>query len=182
MQRSIVHFGIRTPQLEEMTRWYERVLDATVLRRNAFAAFLTFDEEHHRLAIWTDDATKPRPADSACIDHLCIGLPDFAALAAGYERLRELGIAPFLSVNHRFTTSLYYRDPDGNELELSVDNFATKEEGTSFVCSEAMAEVLVPPFGDVFDPEELVRLVAAGASQAELAGLGRVMANRETSS
>jgi len=32
-------------------------------------------------------------------------------------------------VNHRPTTSMYYRDPDGNRVELQIDNFPTAKEG-----------------------------------------------------
>jgi hypothetical protein len=38
-------------------------------------------------------------------------------------------IRPFYSINHGPTTSLYYTDPDGNRVELLVDNFATAGEG-----------------------------------------------------
>ena len=173
MTGTLAHFGIRTRRLVEMIQWYSDVLCAEVVYRSPWVAFLTFDDEHHRLVLWTDEVTVERPADAAGMDHVCLGLSGFAALAATYQRLKTSGIVPSLPVNHRFTTSLYYRDPDGNELELSVDNFATKEEGLAFVRSEEFAEIMVPPFGDRFDPEELVEMVRAGASDAQLRDLGR---------
>lgn len=173
MTGTLAHFGIRTRRLDEMIRWYSDVLTAEVVHRSPWAAFLTFDHEHHRLVLWTDEATVERAADAAGVDHVCLALSGFPALAARYQRLKTIGIVPSLPVNHRFTTSLYYRDPDGNELELSVDNFATKEEGLAFVRSEELAEILVPPFGHEFDPEELVEMVRAGASDAQLRQLGR---------
>lgn len=171
-KRLIAHFGIRARRFEEMIAWYGRVLEARIQFRNAFAAFMTFDEDHHRLAIWTDDATREKVADAAGLDHICLELDGFEALATSYQSLRRDGILPALAVNHRFTTSLYYRDPDGNEVELSVDNFATKEEGNRYVRSPAVEELLVPPFGDEFDPEELVAMVGRGASRGEFAGIG----------
>ena len=171
--RSIAHVGIRTTRFVAMLAWYETFLEAKVLFRNEVAAFLTFDDEHHRLVLWTDPATVERPADVAGIEHICLGLGEFGALAAAYERLETAGIEPFLPVNHRFTTSLYYRDPDGNEVELSVDNFAARDAGVAFLQSGDVAAILTPPFGDVFDPRELVRMVAAGASREELSQLGR---------
>lgn len=174
MRATIGHFGLRTRRLTDMVRWYERVLQARVQYGNAFAAFLTFDDEHHRLAIWTDGATVDKPPDAAGVEHVCLALSGFEALADAYERLKGNGILPSLPVNHRFTTSLYYKDPDGNELELTVDNFATKEEGNAWVRSpQHMEDLLIPPFGDVFDPEELVRMVRAGAPREELARIGR---------
>ena len=106
------------------------------------------------------------------MDHIGYGVRDHAHMVEIYERLRDEGIMPFAPVNHRFTTSLYYRDPDGNEVEFSVDNFPTKEECAAFVTSDAMAEIGYPPFGYEFDPEELARLYRAGASAEEMARIG----------
>lgn len=94
--RSIAHFGIRTCRYEEMLRWYVTVLDARILFRNDSAAFLSFDEEHHRLVIWTDPVTAERPAEAAAIEHICLGLSGHAALATTYERLKAAGITPVL--------------------------------------------------------------------------------------
>ena len=40
------------------------------------------------------------------------------------EALEEVGIQPHVPVQHGPTTSLYYRDPDGNMVELQIDNMA----------------------------------------------------------
>ena len=57
-----------------------------------------------------------------------------------------------------------------------VDNFPSKEECSDFVRSEEMEAILSPPFGDVFDPDELARAFHQGASDEELAKVG--MENR----
>jgi hypothetical protein len=100
------------------------------------------------------------------------GLAGFGELVETYERLKADGITPFARLNHRFTTSLYYRDPDGNEVELSVDNFPTKEECAAFVRGERMAEIGRPPFGYDFDADELARLYHEGVPPEELARVG----------
>ncbi len=156
-----------------MIHWYGTVLEAEVLHRTDALAFMTFDEEHHRLVIWTDETTTERSPDAAGFDHICIGLAHFADLAKAYQRLKASGLMPVLPVNHRFTTSLYYKDPDGNEVELSVDNFATKKEGVAFVRGEELTPILTPPFGDLFDPEDLVKMVDQGATDAQMAMIGR---------
>jgi catechol-2,3-dioxygenase len=168
----ISHYGIRAQRLQEMIDWYKIFFNAEVQYKADFGVFMTFDEEHHRLVIWTDEDTKDKPENTAGVDHIGIGLAGFGALVENYERLKAAGITPFLPVNHRFTTSLYYKDPDGNEVELSVDNFSSKEVCSEFVRSEQMAKILVPPFGDMFDPDELARLYHAGASEEELARIG----------
>lgn len=171
--KAISHFGIRTTQFEAMVSWYTRVLDASVQFRNEWAAFLTFDQEHHRLVIWSDEATEKKSPNASGFEHICFSLSGFDDLASTYSRLKGLEVLPSLPVNHRFTTSLYYRDPEDNEIEFSVDNYADSAIADEFLRSGRIAEILAPPFGDEFDPEELVRLVAAGATRDQLARIGR---------
>jgi catechol-2,3-dioxygenase len=168
----ISHYGIRTKRLNEMIDWYKNVFGATIQHRNEFLAFMSFDEEHHRLVIFEDPSTTDKSETTAGIDHVGYGVPSFQSLVETYERLKEMGIKPFLPLNHRFTTSLYYHDPDGNEVELSVDNFATKEECNNFIRGDEMAEIGRPPFGFTFDPDELARQYHAGASEKQLARIG----------
>ncbi len=168
----ISHYGIRAKRFAEMIQWYKTVFRAKIQHENEFLAFMTFDEEHHRLVIFEDPATVDKPENAAGIDHVGYGLASFADLVETYERLKAEGITPFMPLNHRFTTSLYYHDPDGNEVELSVDNFPTKEECEAFVMSERMAEIGRPPFGYTFDPEELARLYHEGLPPVELARIG----------
>ncbi len=168
----ISHYGIRAQRYKEMIRWYRTVFSAKIQHENEFLAFMTFDEEHHRFVIFEDDSTVDKPVNAAGVDHVGYGFASFGDLVATYERLKIEGITPFMPLNHRFTTSLYYHDPDGNEVELSVDNFPTKEECDAFVRSPQMAEIGRPPFGYPFDPDELARLYHEGVPQAELARIG----------
>jgi len=168
----ISHYGIRARQFKEMIRWYTTVFGARIQHENEFLAFLTYDNEHHRLVIFEDPETVDKPATAAGVDHVGYGLGSFGDLVETYERLKAEGITPFLPLNHLFTTSLYYHDPDGNEVELSVDNFPSKEECDAFVRSQAMAEIGRPPFGYAFEAEELARLYHQGAPPAELARIG----------
>ena len=168
----ISHYGIRAQRFKAMIEWYEKVFNAKIQHQNEFLAFMTFDEEHHRLVIFEDPATVDKPAAAAGIDHIGYGLASFGELIAVYERLKTEGITPFMPLNHCFTTSLYYHDPDCNEVELSVDNFPTKAECSAFVRSEMMEEIGRPPFGYAFDPDDLARLFHEGVSDEQLARIG----------
>jgi catechol 2,3-dioxygenase-like lactoylglutathione lyase family enzyme len=155
-----------------MIQWYGLVFGARVQHENEFLAFMTFDDEHHRLVIFEDPETVDKPATAAGVHHVGYGVASFGDLVAIYERLKSEGITPFAQLNHRFTTSLYYHDPDGNEVELSANNFPTKEECSAFVRGEEMAEVSRPPFGYTFDPDELARLYHQGVPAETLARIG----------
>ncbi len=166
------HYGIRAKKYREMVEWYVSVFNARIQHENEFLAFMTFDDEHHRIVIFEDPDTVDRVPTAAGIDHIGYGVASFGDLVATYERLKAQGITPFLPLNHKFTTSLYYRDPDGNEVELSVDNFPTKQECDDFITSDRMNEIGRPPFGCEFDPDELARRFHQGIPDAELARIG----------
>ena len=168
----ISHYGIRTKRLKEMIHWYQTVFGAKIQHENEFLAFMTFDDEHHRLVIFEDAGTVDKPQSAAGIDHVGYGVASFRELVSTYERLKAENIRPVLPLNHRFTTSLYYKDPDGNHVELSVDNFRTKEECNSFIRSDDMSEIGRPPFGYTFDPDELAQLFHRGVPEEQLAQVG----------
>ena len=155
-----------------MIQWYKTVFGAKIQHQNEFLAFMTFDEEHHRFVIFEDPATVTKSENAAGVDHVGFGLASFSDFVLTYERLKAEGIMPFMTLNHRFTTSLYYHDPDGNDVEFSVDNFSTKGECDAFVRSDQMEEIGRPPFGHIFDPEELARLYHQGLPEKTLARIG----------
>lgn len=170
----ISHYGIRARRLPEMIGWYKKFLQAEVVYDAGIGVFMTFDNEHHRLVIWSDDETAEKSSNSAGLDHIGFGLPDIGTLIANYERLKDLGIIPALTVNHHFTTSFYYNDPDGNEVEFSVDNFPDKASCSRLLGDkEQMDRVIQPPFfGAPFEAEDLAKLFHSGAGAEELARIG----------
>jgi len=46
----LAHIVLFTRQIGRMRDWYLTVLDARVVHENPAAAFLTYDDEHHRIA------------------------------------------------------------------------------------------------------------------------------------
>lgn len=55
-------------------------------------------------------------------------------------------------VQHGPTTSLYHRDPDGNMVELQIDNMAP-DDATAYMRGE---EDSVDPIGPSFDPDTML--------------------------
>jgi hypothetical protein len=60
---------------------------------------------------------------------------------------------------HGVTTSLYYLDPDGNFIELQIDNFATPDEATDYMRGKEYTDDAAGP---TFDPDLLIEARRAG--------------------
>ena len=106
-----------------------------------------------------------KPGEAPGLHHVAFTFGSMGDLVDNYARLRDGGIRPFFCVNHGPTTSMYYRDPDGNRVELQIDNFATAEEGQAWMRSAAFDR---NPIGVEFDPDALVKKFRSGVPVAEL--------------
>lgn len=163
--RKLAHIVLRTrAKLSEMVPWYCLVLGAHVVFDGGRLVFLAYDDEHHRIAIAQSEDLADRPHRSAGLDHIAFTYDDIGQLLSTYDRLKQAGVLPFCGVNHGPTTSLYYQDPDGNRIELQVDNFEDMDAATALM----QAHFSVNPLGDEIDPDELLARHRAGASAADL--------------
>jgi len=159
------HFVLRTGQIDRMAEWYQTVLAARIVFRDERLCFLSYDDEHHRLALIQIPGLAPRDPDAAGPDHVAYSYRDLGELLATYRRLKEHAILPHWPINHGVTTSMYYRDPGNNRVELQIDNFATVTELDGYFHSPAFA---ANPVGVTYDPEELARRYEAGVPIADL--------------
>jgi catechol-2,3-dioxygenase len=160
----LAHVVLRTARFQEMVAWYETVLAARVVHTDGILAFLTYDDEHHRIAIAGIPGLEERPQTVAGTDHVAFTHADLGDLLNTYARLKGEGIEPYWTLNHGPTTSMYYKDPDGNRVELQIDNFST-DETNHWMRSGEFAE---NPIGIIFDPEELLARYRAGEPLAAL--------------
>lgn len=162
----LAHYVLRTNQLAAMVDWYCKVLQARVNFGNGKLAFLTYDQEHHRLALVALEAYAPKPEQlSVGFYHAGFAFDSLGDLLANYERLKALGIAPYRSINHGPTLSFYYRDPDGNDVETQVDTFPDAESTNAWMRSEAFAR---NPIGVNFIPEDLIAQYRRGVPDSVL--------------
>src|SRR6476620_12597303 len=151
--KKLAHIVLQTGQLPVLRDWYLSVLDAHVVYENEFLSFITFDDEHHRLAIAQLRHPTKRTATTVGLAHSAYTFPDLLTLLTKYEDLKAAGIQPHVPVQHGVTTSIYYRDPDSNTVELQIDNFATPREATEYMRGK---EYGADPFGPSFDPDVML--------------------------
>ncbi|KUJ12757.1 Glyoxalase/Bleomycin resistance protein/Dihydroxybiphenyl dioxygenase [Mollisia scopiformis] len=163
----LAHIVLKTQpsNFKKMVDFYATFLSATVSYENEYIAFLSYDSEHHRVAILAMPDITPRDPKSAGLLHFAFTFANLNDLALGYLQRKANGITPYWCVNHGPTMSMYYHDPDGNDIETQVDSFETAEKATAFMVSKEFAE---NPIGVDFVPEDLIKRLEAGESEEKI--------------
>jgi len=164
-----VHIVYRTHRFAEMIDWYERVFGAHVQFTDGMLAFLTYDEEHHRFAFVNLDAFDPAPQDKnrqglVGVDHVAYTFASLTDLLTNWEQLKADGIQPYWCLHHGITISLYYGDPDGNQMEFQVESYTTPQEANDFMSSPGYTD---NPLGVEFDPADWLARLRAGAPESD---------------
>lgn len=168
---ALCHVVIRTTpeHYDSMVDWYLRFTGGWVTHATPRITFLTYDHEHHRLAILVDPHAVAKPDDGGHyqvgVHHIAFGFTVLEDLAVSYEQKKTLGLLPVWCVNHGMSVSMYYEDIDGNRNELQVDSYDTAEAAIAFMESSEFAE---NPIGVDFDPDDFVNKLRSGVDPAEI--------------
>lgn len=166
----IGHIHIYTDQnYEKMVEFYTRFSGGEIVARQSEYAmsFITYDDYDHRFAIIKKAGWGPKPEHAIGYSHLAFGYSSLGEILYIYKRLKDWGYAPHWVNNHGNCTSIYYRDPDGNEIETLVDNYApidTKAYKMHFQYSEEYGLIRDADF----DPDKMLALYEAGISDQVL--------------
>tara|TARA_R110002110_G_scaffold333755_3_gene544766 strand:+ start:35350 stop:35922 length:573 start_codon:yes stop_codon:yes gene_type:complete len=161
----MAHIVFQTKRYEEMIEWYKIVFHAEVMYTSEKLTFMTFDDEHHRFAFLNLPSNCPdKNPLSPAVAHYAFSYASADDLLSTYERLKQRSIKPRWAINHWVTTSLYYSDPDGTEVELQLDNHPTPEKSKAVFSSR---EYLANPIGNAFDPDTLLREFRSGKPYAD---------------
>jgi catechol 2,3-dioxygenase-like lactoylglutathione lyase family enzyme len=155
----LAHVVLRASDLSRSRDWYMQVLEADPAFENGMVCFLTYDEEHHRIGLIARPELKGTSDDRPGLEHIAFTYESLGELLATYRRLAQNQITPYWTINHGPTISLYYRDPDGNRLELQYDVFERPQDLEAFFASGAYEENFI---GVRFDPEELIARFEGG--------------------
>ena len=157
------HVTMKTSHLDEMIAWYALVIGAQVQFRDQAAAWMTNDEANHRIGFLavpglSDDAEKVRHNG---MHHCAFEYGSFADLMSSFDRLRAAGVLPAFCLDHGSTISLYYKDPEGNFVELQSDNFSDWKLSSEWM--RTSADFAANPIGTFFDPARVYERFQSGA-------------------
>jgi catechol-2,3-dioxygenase len=173
--KKLSHLVLQTNRRPQMIEWYCTVLGAELLYQNPHIAFISYDDEHHRVAFVDPgpladkapaEGKTARAGGEVGLHHVAFTMGSLDDLADQYLALKDQGIKPHRCVNHGVTTSMYFYDPDRNQVELLVDNFETAIEGQDYMRRRSATDK--NPVGIDFEPVELVKRVRNGLRVKEL--------------
>lgn len=172
---SLAHAVLRSSpaNYQTMIDFYIRLLKAEITCAGPVITFLRYDYEHHRIGIISEPkaVSTEKGVLRTGLDHVSFGYKTLTDLARTYVGLRDHPDGPVLplwTVNHGPTTSLYYRDPDGNKIELQVDNFDTPDEANAFMGGP---EYVTNPIGTDFDADEWAAFILGKVNEDGSEGL-----------
>lgn len=127
MKPEIGHVVLQVRSLHVSVPFYCSALGMRERRRRKVngreMAFLTFGERDHDIGL-VEVGTSAHPHDEARagLRHVAFRIGDrIEELRVFKEHLDTVGIEPERMTEHRFSKSIYLRDPDGLELEVYVD-------------------------------------------------------------
>lgn len=110
---------------EEVVDFYRTLLNAELVReRPNNVTFLTYDDYDHRIAIFKREGWSKRADKTLGVSHVAFAYESLGELMYIYKTMKAKGYTPHKALNHGNSTSFDYRDPDGNEVEIMIDNYA----------------------------------------------------------
>ncbi len=129
------HMGFYVRDLDRMARFYKEVMGFFQTDSGDLGpvqlVFLSRDpSEHHQIVL-----ASGRPVDQnySVINQMSLRVPDLATLREMQRRVSaEPGVTDLVCATHGNAVSIYFRDPEGNRLEVFVD--------TPWYCEQPLRE------------------------------------------
>ena len=120
------HMGIHVQDLPRMEDFYTTVMGLVVTDRGKAFKFpidLVFlssrPDAHHKLVLATG---RPMDADYSVINQMSFEVAALDELREMRRRVQEVGVTDFIGINHGNAWSIYFRDPEGNRIEVYLDS------------------------------------------------------------
>lgn len=118
------HVHLKVTDLERSIGFYRDVLGFALTQRYGMqAAFLSAGSYHHHIGLntWHSRGVGPAPERAAGLYHAAFLFPDRASLGAALRRVLDYGTPLDGAADHGVSEAVYFRDPDGNGIELYRD-------------------------------------------------------------
>lgn len=120
------HYGLHVFRIEPMRDFYcslfgLRQTDESVLRTKARIVFLSRNSTEHHQVVLIEGRTAP--PDARLLNQISFRIGTLAELRAAHAMIAtRTDVSDIQPVNHGTAFSIYFRDPEGNRLEVFVDS------------------------------------------------------------
>ncbi len=121
---TIGHVHLKVADLDRAIAFYSGLLGFTVTTRyGTGAAFLGAGGYHHHIGLntWESKDGTPPPPHHTGLYHTAILYPSRADLARVFKRVVDAGWEIDGAADHGVSEAIYFRDPDGNGVEIYRD-------------------------------------------------------------
>ncbi len=118
------HVNIYVRDADKAHEWYKKVLGLhTYHVRPGVAAFLSADlDQSHEVALMQVGPDAPlQQKGQVGLNHMAWMVESLDALKTSYQRLKDNDVKIEAIVDHGISLGIYFRDPDGNGLEVSYE-------------------------------------------------------------
>lgn len=118
------HMGFYVRDIERMARFYRDVMcffetDRGLLGTVELAFFSREPSEHHQIVLATG---RPVDLSFSVINQISLRVPDLATLREVRNRaLADPDVTDLITATHGNAVSIYFRDPEGNRIEVFMD-------------------------------------------------------------
>ena len=183
------HIAFKTTNYEAMVSFYKNLFGCEPLYQSDQISFLTYDNEHHRIAIANTSEilkdlnliermimkfklflNKKIPSIQG-LDHVSYRINPIEKWFDFYFSAKERGLKPLWTINHGWISGIYYEDPDGNLVEIFFEHFRSAEEFKENISPDFEDE----PIGTNMDIEVLYKMFKSGAPFLDLIKKGNTV-------
>ena len=183
------HIAFKTTNYEAMVSFYKNLFGCEPLYQSDQMSFLTYDNEHHRIAIANTSEilndlnliermimkfklflNKKIPSIQG-LDHVSYRINPIEKWFDFYFSAQERGLKPLWTINHGWISGIYYEDPDGNLVEIFFEHFRSAEEFKENISPDFEDE----PIGTNMDIEVLYKMFKSGAPFLDLIKKGNTV-------
>ena len=140
---SLGHVVIKVRDVERSEAFYNGVLGLPIVARSQRSPMTFFSlGDHHDFAIvGLGDDAEPASGNTVGLAHVAFKIGDSFDELKEAKRLLDDAHIPCAPVDHEVTQSLYFADPDGNQVELYVDTSDVWKEEPQRVAQASKLEI-----------------------------------------